>query len=952
MNFKLIPLSSNHHQSLRKVPLRWLLIVPFMLQISAAVGLTGWLSIRNGQKAVNEVASQLRSQISARADQYLDHYLAEPHLINQINAKAIEIGQLNLNDTIALERWFAQQVQIFEQTSYIYMGGADGKAVVAYIGDEEAELAEAETLKTGQGFVTSGSTTKFPTRSYYTLDRQGNRVRWVDADDTFDPRDRPWYKAAKQAQRAVWSDIYLFSSDNFPGITASAPIYDNKGKFKGVVGTDLVLSDISDFLQKLKFSPTGKIFIMERSGDLIASSTDEKPFIQTKVGEDATRIKAIDSQDPLIQATAKHLIDQFGDLKKIRKTQQIDFVSDQQQEFLQVLPYKDEWGLDWLVVIVVPESDFMAQINANTKTTILLCLLALAIASLLGVYTSRWITQPILQLSQVSQDIASGQLDQKVGVSQVKELGVLAQSFNKMASQLRASFTALEETNEQLEQRVEERTSELKISKEEAEAAKAKADIANNAKSDFLANMSHELRTPLNGILGYAQILQRSKSLTPKDHKGADIIHQCGSHLLTLINDILDLSKIEARKLELNAASLHLESFLQGVMEICQIKAEQKGIDFIYQADSGLPRGVYADEKRLRQVLINLLGNAIKFTDKGSVTFKVERMSSESTKTQKIRFQIIDTGIGMATEAVETIFLPFEQVGDAKKQSEGTGLGLAISQQIVALMDSRLEVQSQLGQGSTFWFDVELAEADDWIGGIKTRELRVIKGFQGTKRKILLVDDRWENRSVIMTLLEPIGFEMIEANNGNEGLEQAIAFQPDIIITDLVMPGMDGFEMIRQLRATTLLNQVPIITSSTSIFASEQNLGLAAGANDFLSKPIQADALLELLQKHLNLDWIYELSDASDQPNEDSVNLQPVESKPQDVLKIPPSANLMILYDLAMQGLLKELEDECDRQEKANATYAPFIQSLRQLAQSFQITKIQTVLEQYLESQD
>jgi CheY-like chemotaxis protein len=464
--------------------------------------------------------------------------------------------------------------------------------------------------------------------------------------------------------------------------------------------------------------------------------------------------------------------------------------------------------------------------------------------------------------------------------------------------------------------------------------------------------MSHELRTPLNGILGYAQILQRSKALTPKDHKGADIIHQCGSHLLTLINDILDLSKIEARKLELNAASLHLESFLQGVMEICQIKAEQKGIDFIYQADSGLPRGVYADEKRLRQVLINLLGNAIKFTDKGSVTFKVERMSGESSKKQNIRFQIIDTGIGMATEAVETIFLPFEQVGDTQKQSEGTGLGLAISQQIVTLMNSRLEVESQLGQGSRFWFDVELSEADDWIGGAKPRNIRSITGFQGSKRKILLVDDRWENRSVVVTLLEPIGFEVIEANNGNEGIEQAIAFKPDIIITDLVMPGMDGFEMIRQLRVIPPLSQVPIITSSTSIFASEQNLSLAAGANDFLSKPIEAEVLLNLLQKHLNLEWIYELSDASDQTTENSVAPQSVGAKAEEVFVIPPSVDLVILYDLAMQGLIKELEEECDRQEKANATYAPFIQSLRQLTQSFQITKIQTVLEQYLESQD
>jgi PAS domain S-box-containing protein len=240
--------------------------------------------------------------------------------------------------------------------------------------------------------------------------------------------------------------------------------------------------------------------------------------------------------------------------------------------------------------------------------------------------------------------------------------------------------------------------------------AREAAEAASRAKSEFLANMSHELRTPLNGIMGYAQILQRSKFLNEEERSRINVIYQCGSHLLTLINDILDLSKIEAQKVELMPTDFHFPAFLQGVAEMCRIRAEIKGIHFHFPSSPELPIGIHADEKRLRQVLINLLSNAIKFTDAGSVTFIVS-FATEG----KIRFEIRDTGTGIAQDQLQAIFQPFEQVGDRRRHTEGTGLGLAISQRIVELMGSTIQVQSEMNVGSIFWFDVNISQADEWV---------------------------------------------------------------------------------------------------------------------------------------------------------------------------------------------------------------------------------------------
>lgn len=433
----------------------------------------------------------------------------------------------------------------------------------------------------------------------------------------------------------------------------------------------------------------------------------------------------------------------------------------------------------------------------------------------------------------------------------------------------------LKHLNEELEQRVQARTKALEESRQaleqrnvELEQAQQEAEKANNAKSAFLSSVSHELRTPLNGILGYAQLLKRDSHLSSLQNEGMDVISQCGEDLLFLVNELLDLSRIEAGKLDLQIERVNLSGFLDDIVSTCQIYAADKSLEFVYETSTNLPQDIMVDARRLRQVLLNLITNAIKFTNQGTVTFSIRSSIPSDLTNGPIRFTVQDTGTGINDADLQTIFRPFERGQALDRSTPGTGLGLAISQQLLGLMGTTLSVTSEMGQGSTFWFELDgpspSPQRTITHRSVENDTRRVV-GYQGGQRTILIVEDCALTTRMLHLILEPLRFHLLTAVDGEQGLALAANHSPDLIITDLNLPKIDGYDLIRQVKALPQCTSIPIICCSASAYEQDMQRGKTAGGDTFLTKPIDIEALLDAVKIQINLEWIY--TPHSEEPN-------------------------------------------------------------------------------------
>ncbi len=1062
--------------------LRDLLVLPLAVALPVAIGAIGYITYASAERSVAVLGERLLLETALRVNQHLTQYLTLPHQLTALNLAAARQGLISPRDLAGMSRFFWQQQQTFP-VSYINFGSVT------------REFIGAGVNPSGEVFIDEVKAPVLDRMVSHRADERGNRLA-IDEVIPVNPVDGEWYTEAVNADGPIWTSIYAWSDDRrVLAISASAPYRDARGRLQGVFGVDLLLADIGRFLQSLELTPNGRVFILEPSGKLVASSAAAPVYRLTADSSAALRLAVEEYEDPLVRGTGQRLRQRYTDLQQVLAPAQFPETVEGETVWVRVTPFSDAYGLNWLAVVVVPARDLMGTIPQIWAVAVGMGSLTTGLAVGLGWAIAGRIARPLRRLSEASAAMAAGNWEPTVPLTGTTEIRALAGAYNQMAHQLKTAFGELEQrvaertqalvANErrlrQLNQALQElsgqavlyqgeRRPAYRIITETAahalevervslwfyevdntqlvcetrydrsphltswgwelqatdypalweaiatdpliriddtavdartgqtaggyfqltsvlllpvqhrkqrlgflmlehqgtprtwleeelgfarsltdltalaiaaferrqveralQEAKEAAEAANAAKSDFLSNMSHELRTPLNGILGYAQILQRDGNLTAEQRAGLGTIYRCGHHLLNLINDVLDFAKIEAQKLELEPTAFHLGLCLESLLDMCRLRAEQKGLTLRYLPDPRLPVAICSDEKRLRQVLLNLLGNAIKFTEEGEVSLAVTVLERDDRRCT-LRFTVADTGVGIPADRLAAIFLPFEQTEIGRRKGEGTGLGLAISRHCVEMLGGNLQVESTLGQGSRFWFELPCPLDTTWQPSPNAHPPTVV-GLHGRPPQVLVVDDNPENRAIVVGLLEPLGCVVEQAEHGLAALEQLAANRPDLMILDLVMPVMDGFAVLRRLRSDPRYRDLPVIVSSASVSAQDRALSLAAGSNAFLPKPIDSDELFQLMEQLLPLTWLRE------EPSLPPLALPP----PSDLLALAGD-RLPQLQDLARKGRLQALQSVLQELVQENAATQPLVDRLSLWIQEFDLESLQNFL--------
>lgn len=874
-----------------KMPLRYVLIVPFILQIVGAVGLVGCLSYQNGEKAVRELATQLENEICDRIEQHLDRYLTTPKQINQINLDAIELDLLNLSDFQNTGNYFWKQMQVFNvgYNSFANPKGEFMQQINANTSITILLCIVAFLVATIIGVLTARWVIK-PILQLNTSAKKIAKGEWeqtpeINRSDELGELAKSFETMAKQLQ----TSFSVLEAKNAQMQVLNEALSDSESR-------------LTQFLEAI---PVG-VFIIDAEGE---------PYYTNQIGQQILGQGVISKDKPLrilAEVNAKQLSEVYHFY--LAGTDQL-YPSDR-------LPISRA---------LLGESSRVDDVEVRRCDKII----------------------PIEVLGEPIYD-ESGNLAFAIAtffdITQRKQAENLLAEYNRsLEAQVKKRTDEFQQVIEELQTTQEQLIQSQKIAAQEQQAAvreAARSAAANLAKSEFLANMSHELRTPLNAILGFTQIMSHDHALSTEHQQNLVIINRAGEHLLNLINDILAMSKIEAGRITLNLSSFDLIRLLENLEEMLRFRATSKGLELVFQYTSQLPQYIQADESKLRQVLLNLLGNAIKFTDTGKVILRVgmrdmgERIFPHPPH---LFFEVTDTGRGIAPQELDLLFEAFGQTETGRKSQQGTGLGLAISRKYVELMGGDISVSSIIGEGSKFAFDIQIGLAT--ASEIQIKEIRrqvLSLAPAQSEYRILVVDDSTDSRLMLVKILTSIGFAVQEAANGTEAIALWQKWQPHLILMDMRMPIMDGYEATKIIKAREEIlipnRKTIIIALTANAFEEQREAIIKAGCDDYINKPFREEKLLEKLSEYLGVQYIYQ---------EDNYQIANTKQKiTESILKLADLVPLLSeispewtkqVYTAAAQcsdDLILELMEEIPSE---NAILRDFIKNL---AHDFQFDKI------------
>lgn len=731
------------------------------------------------------------------------------------------------------------------------------------------------------------------------LDQEGQTTLWVSPYGDMLVND--WAESALFRRTFKYGEDFIGSIElddqtQQPFFLLGVPIRDEEDEVDGVLFAKVNLNFLWAILSQTKVGQTGYVYVI-----------DNRNFFIGQTGSSINNFRLEDISDrPFIQELTSNPPEGLISYQGLRGEQVLGTI----------MPVQIA---RWNIIVEQPTAEAYAPIQNLLLVMGGALIISIFMAVGVGMFFSRQMVLPLELLTDAARQIRAGNLDTRVQIDRQNELGVLASTFNDMTDQLQGLIQSLEENekllanyNRTLEQKVSTRTKELsealeylQLTQRQLLNAKETAEEANRAKSAFLAQMSHELRTPLNAILGFSQLMSRDATITSEQQDTLGIINRSGEHLLSLINDVLEMSKIEAGRTTLHATNFDLHRLLDALHDMLRFKAEAKGLKLIFNRSPDLLRFVNSDESKLRQVLINLLGNAIKFTHKGNVTLSV-RVIDHMSPVYRLSFEVKDSGIGIASDELDGLFEAFVQTESGRQSQQGTGLGLPISRQFVQLMDGDITVHSIVGQGSTFAFEIQVNEAEESEPETVAHRRVIGLAAEQAKTRILVVEDQSENRQLLVNLLQPLGFEIKEAINGQEGVAQWQRWQPDLIFMDMRMPICDGYEATERIKSRTNGQMTKIIALTASAFEQEQAKILAIGCDDFIAKPFRENQIFDALNKHLGVQFIYQ--ENTNQIAEPRVPLAKTFSLPPEWLAQLEEAATILDFD-QMLALLDPIRD-------------------------------------------